>query len=172
MMQKKNGTIVACWKQLTVCWPQTVGAPVRKHSINQTMWLNWTCSQLAYTEIRIDNAHNVLILHSRDVGRTLLPLLTSPLLYLTLLSTLHRTRSRLNVGTVPFGPRTCICVSSHLVSNPHMMQINDQQHTDNDILMRTAAPELSDASGAQTKFQHGIQLQSWIIHWQPRTDQL
>ena len=86
MMQKKNGTIVARWKQLTICWPQSVGAYVSKNSINQTTWLNCTFTQLAYTEIRIDNAHNAFILHFRDVGRTSLPLLTLPLPYLTLLS--------------------------------------------------------------------------------------
>ena len=117
-LKKKHWTNVTRWNQFTICWPETVGASDRKLSISQTKWFNRTYSQLAFTKIRVNKAHNVPVLHSRVMGRTLLPLQTQLLPYLTPLSTLICTRSCLNVGYVPFGPRTCTCDSSQLVINP------------------------------------------------------
>ena len=124
---------MARWNQFTICWPETVGDSDRKLNISQTKWFNRTHSQLACTKIRVNKAHNAHVLHSRVMGRTLLPLQIQLLPHLTLLSTLIRIRSRLILRIAPLGHRTCTCDPPQLVSNPlHTMQNNDQQLADNE----------------------------------------
>ena len=91
-LKKKHGTNVARWNQSTICWPKTVGDSDRKLNISQTKWFNRTHSQLACTKIRVNKAHNAHVLHSRVMGRTLLPLQIQLLPHLTLLSIPIRTQ--------------------------------------------------------------------------------